>query len=232
MNINEEKMTHWWSEFLVRERHYDILIRNLFVGNNEYDGVGIWFDGNKYTLNPRVENIEAKFAKERNVLGAGKKLKKQLENRHVFGGFHSLLALSNATEVLTVQPEYAGRVLVSNPDDKHLPSGRIIQDSVELVLKFDGMEKIRNAVTQVYKAARQIEAPCIFVRCRNIECRSYYGFPAYVPLPPIAYDANGHSPYCPASHAFKTSPRYAYINQGFTIANVRYCVTRLNSLES
>lgn len=228
MNKDEENLTHWWSEFLLTQRRYDVLIRNLYVGNNEYDGVGVWFDGNAYTESPRIENIEAKLSKPGHSQGAGNRLKKQLENRYRFGGFNSLLALSNTKGVLEMQPRYSGRAFISNLNDK--PCGEILQAPERLDnIKFDARERICNGVIQTYMAARKIGLPCIFVKCKNHTCRFYTGFPANVPLPLMKYDNNGHSPYCPCSNLRRPLP-YAYVNQGFTVGGQVYCVIRLNSI--
>lgn len=234
MNPKEEELAHWWGEFLVSTRKYDILMRNLYVAGkgtqiNEFDAVGIKFLNGRRTENILLEDIEYKYATPGKELRAERELGEQLERIKKFSGFDSLIGASNSELAVRRLPEYYGAVKVGGKNEAH-PSGFHLRAPSRLDPKTKHRENILKVVRQVFGTAEIIGMPCIFIKCKNRHCPTYYGFLAREPLP-VSFDETGtdeHSEYCPYSE--RKSSRYEFLKVGFTHNGRTYFTTRKNSL--
>ncbi|HAH32704.1 MAG TPA: hypothetical protein DCL44_10370 [Elusimicrobia bacterium] len=229
MNIKEEELGHWWGEFLVSSRRYDILIRNLYVAGknkqiNEFDGVGIKFLGVKLGDNVLLEDIEYKYAKTGKEDRAEKALGKQIEKIKMFSGFNSIIGASNSVLAVKGLPHCFGALKVGAPNE-NCCSGFFVREPTKFIYNSTHRDNILKVTRQVYGTAEVIGMPCVFIKCKDKNCRTYYGFSARVPLP-ISFYENGHSEYCPESKS--KSNRYVFVSKGFSYNNRTYYTARAN----
>lgn len=228
MNSNEEELLHWWCERIVAIRDYDILLRNLTASGIEFDGVGVKLGVDKSNREPIIENIEAKYANAAKAISRQRrKLQDQITRRKSFGGFNGLIGVSNEREVLRGLPGDIGAIHVQSKSQTQFPAECFYRPPSAVCVSAGARLSVLHAVRQVYSTAAVIGFPCIFVKCKNVDCRYYYGYSARVPLP-MSFDGRGHSHYCPLSDDFRNNRPYLYLNRGFAINGTPYFVTRIN----
>lgn len=228
MNPSEELLTNVWSEFVLRARGYDILLRNVTIAGTEYDAIGVRCGGEAFVSSPRVENLETKHASPVGISRSRRKLREQVARRLAQQGFSSYIALSNEEECLTGLPEPVGRAVATVPAPGAFGGGRWLTPSgniPSLPLIQRAYDPIRTAVRQVYGTAKAIGLPTIFAKCQRTSCPFFYGFEARIPLPDPA-PGDTHSGFCPSSPT--RSRAFVYHSKGFHVNGRTYQVVRRN----
>lgn len=229
MNLKEEELAHWWAEYVLKVRKYDILIRNLYVmgkrkHQNEFDGVGLKLKSGRLDSNVTIEDIEFKYTEPGKESYSIRELREQIKKIQSFGGFDYIIGVSNSPKVVQNLPRWAGAVVVDTPRGRAV-GAKEINSPQRLSFNQTHRENILKVIRQVYSTVEKIGMPCIFVKCSHPKCRQYYGFDCNEPLP-VLFDKTGHSYYCPEA---KDAPKhYLYGKAGFSCDNRTFYVARVN----